>query len=107
MSGRKSFSLVLYPGTKLYEMAKKDGLIYDEKKEIYEKSYTMRAPNYLNLLITLSKGGKMPGPLLKLLVSSPIVYILNSKQLKPFFKYLFIGLNSLYQPIKSVIGKAG
>lgn len=100
------FSLVLYPGTKLYEMAKKDDLLADEKKEIYEKSYIMRKPNYLNLLITLSKNGKFPTPLLKFLVSSPTVKILNSKLMEPVFKYLYIALKLTYGIAKKVINRA-
>lgn len=83
------FALVLYPGTRLYEMAKRDGLLGDEKQEIYAKSYTMREGNYLNLLITLACGGKFPGPLLKLFLSLPVVSILNSKPLKPLFKGIY------------------
>ncbi|HAO94101.1 MAG: B12-binding domain-containing radical SAM protein [Deltaproteobacteria bacterium GWC2_56_8] len=100
------FSLVLYPGTKLYEMAKKDGLLHDEKRQIYEKSYTMRAPNYLNLLITLSKNGRFPAPVLKMLVSSPAVDILNSRPLKPLFKFLFISLKSSLRLAKRLTGAA-
>lgn len=100
------FSLVLYPGTKLYDMAKKDHLIEDEKKQIYEKSYTMREPSYLNLLITISKSGKFPGPLLKLLVSSPVVSVLNSKPLKPLFKYVYAGLKIAYRLLKRVTGRS-
>jgi len=100
------FSLVLYPGTKLYEMAKKDNLLADEKKEIYEKSYIMRSQNYLNLLITLSKNGKFPSPLLRFLVSSPIVDILNSKPMKPVFKYLYIALKFTYGMVKKVVKRA-
>lgn len=100
------FSLVLYPGTKLYEMAKKDNLLADEKKEIYEKSYTMRTPNYLNLLITLSKNGKFPSSLLKFLVSPSAVYILNSKPMMPVFKYLYICLKFAYRLIKRIVSKA-
>ena len=100
------FSLVLYPGTKLYEMAKKDGLIQNEKKDIYEKSYTMRAPSYLNLLMTIAKRGTFPSFLLKILVSSPIVDILNSDPLKPFFKFLFIGLKNSFRFVKKVAGRS-
>ncbi|MBI5642830.1 MAG: B12-binding domain-containing radical SAM protein [Deltaproteobacteria bacterium] len=99
------FSLILYPGTKLYEMAKADGMIQDEKKQIYEKSYTMRAPSYLNLLITLSKNGKFPSPVLKLLVSAPVVDILNSKPMRPVFKSLFIGLKATYRMAKRLTGR--
>ena len=100
------FALVLYPGTKLHEMATRDGLVRDERKEVYAKSYTMREPNYLNLLMTLAKGGRFPIPLLKLLVSSPLVEILNSKPLKPFFKWLYRFLEVTYKLLKKVLGKS-
>jgi radical SAM superfamily enzyme YgiQ (UPF0313 family) len=99
------FALVLYPGTKLHEMAVKDGMVKDEKKEIYSKSYTMREPNYLNLLITLSRGGKFPGRLLKILATSPTVDILNSRPLKPFFKVFYLGLKKTYKTMKRLLGK--
>lgn len=99
------FALVLYPGTKLYQMAKTDGLITDEKRQIYTKSYTMREPNYLNLLMTLSKGGRFPSLFLKFLVSGPVVTVLNSKPIKPFFKYLYIGLEGLYHFAKKLFKK--
>lgn len=99
------FSLVLYPGTKLYEMAKKDGLLHDERKQIYEKSYTMRAPSYLNLLITLSKNGRFPSPLLRLLVTPPTVNILNSPAMRPFFRHLYTGMRSGFRLAKKLMGR--
>lgn len=100
------FSLVLYPGTRLYEQAKKDGLVGDEKKEIYEKSYTMRSRNYLNLLITLSRNGRFPSPLLRFLVSSPAVDILNSAPLRPFFRSLYAGLQTSFRLAKRLSGRS-
>ncbi len=100
------FALVLYPGTKLHEMAKRDGLVRDERKEVYAKSYTMREPNYLNLLMTLAKGGKFPSALLKFLVSSPLVETLNSRPLRPFFKWLYRSLQMMYKLFKRMMGKS-
>ena len=97
------FSLVLYPGTKLYQMAKADGIITDEKKQIYAKSYGMREPNYFNLLMTLSKDGHMPSLLLKLLISNPVVKLLNSKPMKPFFRYLDKGLRGTSHLIRKLV----
>ncbi|MDY7033043.1 MAG: radical SAM protein [Thermodesulfobacteriota bacterium] len=99
------FSLVLYPGTKLHQMAKADGLINDEQQEIYSKSYTMREPSYLNLLITLAKDGRFPSPLLKFLVSGPALMLFNCKPMKPFFKYLFRGLKKMYGSAKRLLEK--
>lgn len=99
------FALVLYPGTKLHEMATKDGLVRDERREVYAKSYTMREPNYLNLLMTLAKGGRFPSPILRILVSSPLVDILNSRPLRPFFKWFYKVLEATYKSLKKVLGR--
>jgi radical SAM superfamily enzyme YgiQ (UPF0313 family) len=99
------FSLVLYPGTKLYEIAKNDGMIQDEKKQIYEKSYTMRDPSYLNLLMTFSRNGRFPSPLLNFLLSSPTVDILNSNLMKPVFKWYYVGLRASYKTVKKLAGR--
>jgi radical SAM superfamily enzyme YgiQ (UPF0313 family) len=100
------FALVLYPGTKLHEMATRDGLVKDERREVYAKSYTMREPNFLNLLMTLAKGGRFPSPLLRLLVSSPLVDVLNSRPLRPFFKVLYRFLEAAYKFAKKALGRS-
>lgn len=66
----------------------------------------MREANYLNLLITLSKDGKFPGFLLKCLVSSPVVNILNSKPMKPLFKVIYIVMKTMYRTAKKIVSKA-
>lgn len=99
------FSLVLYPGTKLYQMAKADGIISDDKSEVYAKSYTMRAPTYLNLLMTLAKDGRFPGPLLKFLVSGPVAGVLNSRLMRPFFKYFYVGLKQGSKLVRKALKK--
>jgi radical SAM superfamily enzyme YgiQ (UPF0313 family) len=94
------FALVLYPGTKLYKMAKEDGFLNDEKRQIYTKSYTMREPTYLNLLMTLAKGGHFPATLLKFFTSEKVLIVLNSKTMKPFFKNFFILFRRAYHLMK-------
>ncbi|MBI4666708.1 MAG: B12-binding domain-containing radical SAM protein [Nitrospinae bacterium] len=98
------FRLILYPGTQLHKEAMDQGLIKDERAEIYRKTYTMREPTYLNLLITLAKGGKMPGPLLKALVSKPVAGTLNSQIMRPFIKWLYILLRGGYHLAKATLG---
>jgi len=98
------FALVLYPGTKLHEMAMRDGRIRDERREVYAKSYTMREPNYLNLLMTLAKRGTFPRPLLKALVSSPLVNVLNARPLRPFFRWLYRFLEAIHKSVKKALG---
>jgi anaerobic magnesium-protoporphyrin IX monomethyl ester cyclase len=94
------FSLVIYPGTKLYRMAKEDGYLKDDRQEIYSKRFSIREPSYLNLLMTLTKGGKFPTPLLKFLVNQKILRILNSNILKPFFRKLYLTGKALFKWIR-------
>jgi anaerobic magnesium-protoporphyrin IX monomethyl ester cyclase len=96
------FSLVLYPGTGLYRRAKKDGYIRDEKRQIYAKSYSMREPSYLSLLVSLTKFGRFPAFLLSFLISKPVVRVLGSPIMRPFFRHLFLSLRGLYRAGKSV-----
>lgn len=98
------FSVVLYPGTHLHAQAMEAGLIRDERKEIYNKTYTMHAPTYLNLLMTLARGGRLPGPLLRALVSAPVVRVLNSRPLKPLWAGVYHGLRRTYRLAKRILG---
>ena len=98
----QTFSLVLYPGTKLYEMAKTDGFIVDEQRQIYSKSYTMREPNYFNLLITMSKSGRFPGFLFKFLISPMIVNLFKSRFMKPVIKAVYICMKTSYRLVKKL-----
>ncbi len=94
------FSLVLYPGTHLYKMAKADGLIQNENTDIYTKSYTRRAPTYTNLLILLSKNGKFPSRLLHFLSAYPIVALMERQCLQPIFKAIFAGIKQFKMMLK-------
>jgi radical SAM superfamily enzyme YgiQ (UPF0313 family) len=90
------FSLVFYPGTKIYTMAKEDGFIEDEKKQIYEKHVFAREPSYLNLLMVIAKGGKFPSLLLRLFLTPPLVGILTSKPIKPLIRRMYIFLKTVH-----------
>ncbi len=83
------FELIPYPGTKLYEVAKQDGRLHDEHRQIYNRSYTMRQPTYLNLLFTLCRTGRFPHSLLKVLISRPVLTILNNHWCAPLFRLLY------------------
>jgi len=47
------FSLTFFPGTELYDLAKKEGIIKEEVEEIYEKCYWEISPTYVNKLFFL------------------------------------------------------
>jgi len=99
------FSLVLYPGTRLHDMAVADGFIGDERREVYTKSYTMRRPDYFNLLILLAKGGHFPSALLRLLSSRPAAAVFGSKAAKPCVRLVFEGLRLAKRTAKRLLGR--
>lgn len=94
------FTLILYPGTRLYELANRSGMITDEIRDIYNKTYVMREANYLNLLLVLSREGKFPARLLKLLISPSLLSVLNSKTMQPFFSRLYRGIKAIHKLMK-------
>ena len=49
------FSLTFYPGTTLYTKAKKEGIITDDLKEVYRKSFHGYKKTYLNALFFMLK----------------------------------------------------
>jgi len=56
------FSLIFYPGTELYDLARKDGYIKNEKKEIYQKNYLkFPAKTYLNKVFFLVQASGIKG----------------------------------------------
>jgi len=64
------YPLVFYPGTELYEKAKKDGLIKDEIKEIYLKSWTIddvQRLDYLTCVLYIVVWTKLSKTLMKLM----------------------------------------
>jgi radical SAM superfamily enzyme YgiQ (UPF0313 family) len=83
------FSVILYPGTHLYEKVKREGLIKDEKKEIYNRNSGLRKPTYLNLLLTLCRGGQFPKRLLLILINRRLVNLLHNGILQVLFEFLF------------------
>ncbi|AHF04907.1 cobalamin-binding protein [Marichromatium purpuratum 984] len=100
------FSLVLYPGTELHRMGVRDGHVRDAHRDVYAKSYNMRAGSYPNLLFALAQGGRMPGPLLRLLASRPLGRVLAAAPLRPGFAWLYRALRALKARLRPVGGRA-
>jgi len=71
--GINPFSLTLYPGTKLYERAKGEGILSNEIKEVYHKDFYLFSPSYLNMIILLFNLFKVPRPILKILTSKGLI----------------------------------
>ncbi len=93
------FELIPYPGTEMFTLAMKQGLIQDEHKQIYNRSYTMRKPTYLNLLFALCRKGRFPHILLRLLISKPALFLMNNKVVRPLVS-LFYSTGKLLRKMK-------
>jgi radical SAM superfamily enzyme YgiQ (UPF0313 family) len=83
------FTLVLYPGTRLHDLAAERGDIADERADIYRKSYTDRTPGYHALLLLLARNGRFPGPLLRFLASRAACAVFGAHRLRPVYDLIF------------------
>ena len=88
----KPFSLVMFPGTEIHDMAMMDGFIIDDRSEVYEKDFDDLQNNYLNLLLVLTRGGNFPSWLIKLLIRKPVVAALDSQCMKWLIELSFFSL---------------
>jgi len=77
------FSVIYYPGTSLHTIAARDGLVNDEKAEIYDRMFFERHDSYTNTLLFLARSGKFPHPLLKVLIDKRVVRVATSDYLAP------------------------
>jgi hypothetical protein len=77
------FSVIYYPGTSLYTLASRDGLVNDEKAEIYDRMFFERHDSYTNTLLFLARTGKFPHPLLKVLIDRRVVDAMTSDYMAP------------------------
>ncbi|MFC1852014.1 B12-binding domain-containing radical SAM protein [candidate division CSSED10-310 bacterium] len=82
------FSLVFYPGTALYDRAMKEGLIINEREEIYNQQYNTRKINYVNLLFSLFSRN-VPTSLLRYLSKSDVVKTLNKPSINALLRVLY------------------
>jgi len=71
-----AFSLVFIPGTELHRRAAQDGLIEDEKRQIYRKQFHTPSNVYLKILLRLT-GSRWPVPLLRLLAHPQLLTWFN------------------------------
>ncbi|MFA5369144.1 MAG: radical SAM protein [Candidatus Omnitrophota bacterium] len=91
------FSLTFYPGIELYDMAKKEGMITDERNDIYRRYFHNWKKTYLNNLFFLlneyaRKERKIPPKIMFLLTNrylrktgiSWLLYLMLKVQLNPF-----------------------
>ena len=84
-------SLVLFPGTELYDRAVQEGLISskaDERRLIYSKDFNTPEGSYLNFLVYLSGFSYFPRWMIRYLARPLLVKMLEVPELKFFFKAL-------------------
>jgi radical SAM superfamily enzyme YgiQ (UPF0313 family) len=89
------FSMTFFPGSELYDYAKKEEMIKDEIEEIYNKAnckYYEDRDSYIKFLIFLIRVSKrinfMPYTLFKILSSENTMKVLNSIYCQWFFRFL-------------------
>lgn len=86
------FTLVYYPGTALHTLAMADGLIVDEKAEVYDRMFFERHDSYANTLLFLARTGRFPHPILRVLTDSRVARVLTSETLGPLGDAARVGL---------------
>lgn len=62
------FSLTFYPGTELYERAKREGILQNEVEQVYRQHFLINRRSYTNGLLKLVQTQRAPRWLLKLLL---------------------------------------
>lgn len=81
-------SLTFFPGTELYERAKREGLIKNEHKEIYRKPFLQAKGTYLNYLIYLAGDCHAPRWFLRLLSRPLLVKLFYRQKHSRAFEFL-------------------
>ena len=93
------FSLTFYPGTELWDRARKDGIIEDAVENVYRKYYHDFNKSFLNFLV-LAIHNRFPKPLVQLLSNSSVAAVLDSKPLRPLWKLAY----KLLAGLKRILG---
>ena len=95
------FSVIYYPGTSLHTLAMRDGLINDEKDEIYDRQYSERHDSYTNTLLFLARTGRFPHSLLKVLIDRRVVDVLTSDYAAPAGKVTKFALDTFRKAMRN------
>jgi len=72
------YSLTFFPGTELYELAKKDGIVKDDLKDVYRKYFGACKKTYFNKLFFLLNEYTMRGER----ISPKMMFLLTNRRLR-------------------------
>jgi anaerobic magnesium-protoporphyrin IX monomethyl ester cyclase len=97
----QAFSVIFYPGTSLHTLALRDGLVSDEKEEIYDKMYFEKNDTYTNVLLYLAQSGRMPSPVLEALIDRRVVDLATSDYARPFASLAKAGIGKLRAALRN------
>lgn len=76
----KPSSLVLYPGTGVHQAAVEEGIVKDEKAQVYRKAFGAPHATWLNYLILISGNPMVPRPMIRFLAKDVFVKMLQKEQ---------------------------
>jgi radical SAM superfamily enzyme YgiQ (UPF0313 family) len=92
------FSLTLYPGTNLYELAKKEGIIYDDYSQVYKKNHVLLENNIINTLFILYVNYNVPKIIIKFLIKNRDFIIF--KKVLGSCTYSILRIHNYYKGLK-------
>jgi anaerobic magnesium-protoporphyrin IX monomethyl ester cyclase len=72
------FSLMLFPGTELYQQAKEDGYLVDSTEQVYKRDWHEHSQPFFQLWLYLYKAN-LPTPLLRLLLNRSLARLAEEK----------------------------
>lgn len=90
------FSLVPFPGTAMYDMMRKDGLIVDEYSQVYTKDFTDHQSRFTKYWLYLFYGG-MPVPVLQVLLKPALMRLVDCGKPKWLFRIIHWSLRKGYR----------
>jgi hypothetical protein len=73
------YSLMLFPGTELYQQARKDGYLVDVMEQVYKKDWHKHSQPFFQLWLYLYKAN-LPTPFLRLLLNKSLARLAEGKR---------------------------
>ena len=96
----RTFSLVPFPGTIIFDMMRKDGLIVDEQGQIFAKDLLVCNRSFTKYWLYMYYAN-VPKPFLKFLLKPGLIRMFDNGKPKWLFEIIYWGLEKGYQ----VLGK--